>query len=132
MPAMAAPPEVRFSDMRETGPGRSAPGMDPALEPVIHWRVIDGEILVVNADSHGCTTRSDFTVDVGSYAGGVYAVSLSREMPDACGEVMPWGVQLAFSLDRLGVPEGGEVVVLNPLGTASARHAHPQQLAMTR
>jgi len=118
MPAMRALPRIRFSDMRVPGFGR-APEVDPSLEPVMHWRVIDNEILVVHADSHGCTARSDFTVDVGSYEGDVYAVSLSRNAPDGCSREMPWGVQLAFALDELGVPAQGEVVVLNPLESAS-------------
>ena len=133
MPAMPSLPRIRFSDMRVPGLGRTAPAVDPDLEPVIRWRVIEDEILVVHADSQGCTVRSDFTVDVGSYQGDVYAVSLSRDAPDRCGEARPWGVQLAFALDELGVPDGGQVIVLNPvneptpvLAAWSVRERHTQ------
>ncbi|MEA1941914.1 MAG: hypothetical protein U9P68_06665 [Pseudomonadota bacterium] len=129
---MPALPRIRFSDMRTPGPDARAPGIDPALEPVIHWRVIEDDILVVQAGSRGCTVRSDFTVDVGSYEGDVYAVSLSRAEPDRCGENVPWGVQLAFALDELGVPADGEVVVLNPLGGRGADSVARPQPASTR
>ena len=129
---MPSLPRIRFSDMRTPGAAGSAPAIDPALEPVIHWRVIEDDILVVQAGSRGCTARSDFVVDVGSYEGDVYAVSLSRAEPDRCGEDVPWGVQLAFALDELGVPADGEVVVLNPLGGRGADNSVRSRTTSTR
>jgi len=129
---MPSLPSIRFSDMRTPGPAAPAPGTDRELEPVIHWRVIEDDILVVQAGSQGCTARSDFVVDVGSYQGDIYAVSLSRAEPDRCGEDMPWGVQLAFALDELGVPEHGEVVVLNPLGGRRSDSLAPSRTTSTR
>lgn len=101
--------------MRVPGFGRRAPEPDPSLEPVVYWRVIEDEILVVHAGSRGCTARSDFTVHVERYEADFYTVRLERIRPDACDRTLPWGVQLGFGFDELGVPDGGRVMVLNPL-----------------
>jgi hypothetical protein len=115
MPAMPSMPTIRISDMRVPGTGRQAPEVDPSLEPVIYWRVIPDDILIVHADSNGCTARSDFIVNVEQYHEDIYTVRLERHFPDRCSGDMPWGVQLGFGFEELGVPVGGQVVVLNPL-----------------
>lgn len=101
--------------MRVPGFGRGEPRPDPALEPVVHWRVIEEEILVVHARSEGCTARSDFIVHVEPWRSDLYLVRLERNRPDTCGQDTPWGVQLGFSFGELGVPAGSRVAVLNPL-----------------
>lgn len=108
-------PDVNLADIRLPGTARQAPQADPALEPVIYWRVMDDDILVVHADTHGCTSRSDFTLDVEQYDHDIYTVRVSRTEPDRCGETLPWGVQLGFGFEELGVPIGGRVIVLNPI-----------------
>lgn len=108
-------PDVNLADIHLPGTARQAPQIDPALEPVVYWRVIDDDILVVHADTHGCTARSDFTVDVEQYDQGIYTVRLARSQPDRCSEDVPWGVQLGFGFEELGVPNGGRVIVLNPI-----------------
>jgi hypothetical protein len=113
MPSM---PTVNISAISIPGTGqRDAPEIDPDLEAVIYWRVIEDDILVVHASSNGCTTRSDFTVNVEQYHESVYTVRLSRDDDDRCSQEVPWGIQLGFGFEELGVPINGQVIVLNPL-----------------
>ena len=108
-------PDVNLADIHLPGTNRQAPEVDPSLEPVVYWRVIDDDILVVHADTHGCTARSDFTIDVEQYDRDIYTVRLTRSQQDLCSQAMPWGVQLGFGFEELGVPNGGRVIVLNPI-----------------
>ncbi|WP_417478269.1 hypothetical protein [Maricaulis sp.] len=108
-------PNVNLADIHLPGTNRQAPRVDPDLEAVVYWRVIDDDILVVHADTHGCTVRSDFTVDVEQYDGDIYTVRLTRDEPDRCSASLPWGVQLGFGFEELGVPNGGSIIVLNPI-----------------
>lgn len=115
MPSMPSLPMVKVSDVSIPGTNRQAPEVDPDLEPVIYWRVIADDILVVHANSNGCTARSDFVVNVEQYHDAMYTVRLSRTFEDRCDEEVPWGIQLGFGFEELGVPIGGQVIVLNPL-----------------
>lgn len=108
-------PSMSISDISIPGTNRQAPQADPALEPVIYWRVIEDDILVVHANTQGCTSRSDFQVDVEQYHDDIFTVRLQRNEDDLCEETIPWGIQLGFGFEELGVPLGGRVVVLNPL-----------------
>jgi hypothetical protein len=113
MPSM---PTVNIAAISIPGTGqRDAPEVDPDLEAVIYWRVIEDDILVVHASSNGCTTRSDFTVNVEQYHEDVFTVRLSRDDEDRCSQEVPWGIQLGFGFEELGVPNNGRVIVLNPL-----------------
>jgi hypothetical protein len=115
MPDMPSLPTIRISDLRVPGTFRQAPVVDPDLESIIYWRVIEDDILIVHADTNGCTLRSDFLVRVTQYHEDIYTVSLERQAPDVCSDDVPWGVQLGFGFEELGVPTGGEVVLLNPV-----------------
>lgn len=115
MPSIPALPTIKISEVRIPGTGREAPRPDPSLEPVIYWRVIEDDILIVHADTNGCTARSDFVVNVVQYHEDIYTVSLVRDMDDRCTEDMPWGIQLGFGFEELGVPPGGQIVLLNPV-----------------
>jgi hypothetical protein len=115
IPAMPSLPTVNISAVAIPGTGRDAPEVDPNLESVIYWRVIEDDILVVHANTQGCTARSDFVLDVEQYHEDVYTVRLSRGFDDRCSEDVPWGIQLGFGFEELGVPIGGQVIVLNPI-----------------
>lgn len=115
MPDMPSLPTIRISDIRVPGTNRQAPQVDPDLEPVIYWRVIEDDILIVHADTQGCTARSDFTVHVQQYHDDIYTVRLERVAPDQCGQAVPWGAQLGFGFEEMGVPRGGQLVLLNPV-----------------
>lgn len=120
-------PDVHLTDIHLPGTNRQAPEVDPELEPVVYWRVIDDDILVVHADTHGCTSRSDFTVDVEQYDGDIYTVRLERHQPDQCSLDLPWGVQMGFGFEELGVPKGGQVIILNPIDQRSWDWDEPGQ-----
>lgn len=117
MPAMPSLPTINISDMRIPGTDRQAPTVDPTLEAMIYWRVIEDDILIVHADTNGCTSRADFLVNVEQYYDDIYTVRLTRQVEDRCDVATPWGIQLGFGFEELGVPIGGEVIVLNPIDT---------------
>lgn len=110
---------MSVSDISIPGTGREAPEADPSLEPVIYWRVIEDDILVIHANTQGCTSRSDFTVAVEQYHDDVFTVGLVRREDDLCEETIPWGIQLGYGFEELGVPLGGSIIVLNPLDDRS-------------
>lgn len=66
--------------------------------------------------SNGCTTRDDFEPQVtGSARGGwAFDMALTRVRPDECGVVPPTGVELSWTKDELGLPDGAQVRVVNP------------------
>jgi hypothetical protein len=115
MPSMPAMPTINLADISIPGTDRQAPVTDPDLEPVVYWRVIEDDILVVHAKTQGCTSRSDFVVNVEQYHEDIYTVRLNRGEEDLCSEDLPWGIQLGFGFEELGVPAGGRVIVLNPM-----------------
>ena len=115
MPSMPAMPSMSISDVHIPGTNRKAPQPDPSLEPVIYWRVLEDDILVVHANTHGCTARGDFQLDVEQYHEDIYTVRLVRTGEDQCREDIPWGMQLGFGFEEMGVPVGGQIVLLNPL-----------------
>ena len=115
LPSLPSMPTMSISDISIPGTNRRAPTVDASLEEVIYWRVIEDDILVVHANTRGCTSRSDFDVSVKQYHQDVYTVSISREEMDRCEQDIPWGIQLGFGFEELGVPSGGQIVVLNPL-----------------
>ncbi|ABI65310.1 MULTISPECIES: hypothetical protein [Maricaulis] len=117
MPAMPSLPTINIADMRIPGTYRQAPAVDPEAEPVIYWRVIEDDILIVHADTNGCTSRADYLVNVEQYHDDIYTVHLTRQVEDRCTAPTPWGVQLGFGFEELGVPIGGQVILLNPIDT---------------
>ena len=51
------------------------------------------------------------------YLDDIYTVRLTRRAADRCQTEAPWGIQLGFGFEELGVPIGGQVIVLNPVDT---------------
>ena len=73
-------------------------------------RHLDVDRNFLNATGAGC----HFLGHLGSRSLNVDP-SISREEIDRCVEDIPWGIQLGFGFEELGVPHGGQVIVLNPL-----------------
>ena len=44
-----------------------------------------------------------------------FAGRLERVRDDLCSRDMPWGVEIAYGFEELGVPSGARIVILNPL-----------------
>lgn len=97
-------------------PGRSA-------EPVYDWRVDRAGDLVVRVASNGCTTRDSFVADVygASGQGWNFDITLSRIHSDNCRALLPQGVELVWTRDELGLPQGAGVRVTNPRSAPSSR-----------
>jgi hypothetical protein len=108
-------PTIHLPDLSIFSFKRKPLEADAELEPVIYWRVIEDDILVVHANSQGCTSRSDFIITVERYQADIFTIQVDRNAADQCDEDIPWGIQLGFGFEELGVPIGGQVVVLNPL-----------------
>lgn len=115
LPGLPSLPDLSVPDLTIPGTNRQAPETDHSLEPVIYWRVIEDDILVIHANTQGCTARSNFALDVEQYHEDIYTVRLNRNAADLCSEDIPWGIQLGFGFEEIGVPVGGQVILLNPL-----------------
>lgn len=115
LPSLPDLPSLRLAEMANWGTHQAVPAVDQALEPVLFWRVIEDDVLVVHALTNGCTARSDFDLDVERVHDEIYTVRIERGLKDMCDEELPWGIQLGFGFEELGVPVGGQVLVLNPV-----------------
>ncbi|MGY6627914.1 MAG: hypothetical protein ACXIVL_05310 [Oceanicaulis sp.] len=105
----------------QTGPYGPPPGQ--SAEPVYDWRVDRTGDLVVRVASNGCTTRDSFVADVYG-AGGQgwnFDVTLTRIHSDNCRALLPQGVELVWSRDELGLPQGAGLRVTNPRSAPPSR-----------
>jgi hypothetical protein len=87
----------------------------PELTPVLSWRD-EGARVRIRVPSNGCTTKDSFYPEVtGSAAGGwAFDLALIRVHADDCRAVLPTGVELSWTKDELGLPDGAELRVVNP------------------
>ena len=87
----------------------------PQLIPVLSWRDT-GEEVRIRVPSNGCTTKDSFYPEVtGSAAGGwAFDLALIRVHADDCRAMLPTGVELSWTKDELGLPDGAELRVINP------------------
>ena len=65
--------------------------------------------------SNGCTDRSYFEVDVDRHSGDRYSLELDRIRPDNCRALIADGVEVSWSFDELGLPQGASVEIDNPV-----------------
>jgi hypothetical protein len=90
----------------------------PNVERLYAASVEPGGVRVVAA-SNGCTSEESFDVEVEAFrANGSprFLVRLERETPDRCRALMPDGVELFFSRERLGLSEDAAIVIGNSIG----------------
>lgn len=87
----------------------------PELTPVLSWSDT-GAGVRVRVPSNGCTTKDSFHTEVtGSAAGGwSFDLALIRVHEDACRAILPTGVELSWTKDELGLPDGAALRVVNP------------------
>jgi len=103
------------------GPHGQPHGFSP--EPVYDWRVDRAGDLVVRVASNGCTTRDSFVADVYG-AGGQgwnFDVTLARLHSDNCRALLPQGVELVWTREDLGLPQGAGLRVTNPRSAPPSR-----------
>ncbi|MEQ8403534.1 MAG: hypothetical protein RKE49_00445 [Oceanicaulis sp.] len=95
------------------GEGYFDPG--PELTPVLSWRD-QGDSVSIRVPSNGCTTKDSFYPEVtgAANAGWAFDLALIRVHQDDCRAVLPTGVELNWTKDELGLPEGADLRVVNP------------------
>lgn len=73
----------------------------------------------VRVASNGCTNEESFDVRVNRTGrdDGVerYSVYFDRENPDRCRAMLPDGVELFFTRERLGLPQDASIQIANPI-----------------
>lgn len=85
------------------------------LTPVLSWRD-EGASVRIRVPSNGCTTKDSFYPEVtgSANAGWAFELALIRIHPDDCRAMLPTGVELSWTKDELGLPDGAELRVVNP------------------
>lgn len=85
------------------------------LTPIMSWRD-EGASVRVRVPSKGCTTKDSFHVDVygAPDAGWAFEMALIRTHADNCRAMLPSGVELSWTKDELGLPDGADLRVVNP------------------
>ncbi len=100
------------SDVSVRVAGQGATASSDPLETLRAVHFENGAV-VVRADSNGCTTTSDFAVEVAD--GTSTDVTFTREKPDLCKALVPEGVELRWTYQELGLASGKAVAVRNPV-----------------
>ncbi len=65
--------------------------------------------------SNGCTDEDSFRTQTASQGARRFEVAIERVRADNCRAFIPGGVSLSYSFAELGLPEGADVTVLNPV-----------------
>ena len=86
--------------------------MPGQLEPV-HAAAFTNDLAVFWVSSNGCTTKDDLRPIV-QMRGGAAVITLRRIEEDDCNRPVRDGVELQWSFEELGLPEGSAVSVNNP------------------
>lgn len=76
---------------------------------------VETDAVVFRVTSNGCSDESYFDIDVRRRGDERYAVGLDRIREDDCRGFMPDGVDVVYTFDRIGIPEGADVAILNPV-----------------
>lgn len=91
---------------------QSATALSAPLETLGAVR-FEGGAVVIRVGSNGCTSASDFAVEVAD--GDVADLTFTREKPDLCKALVPDGVELRWTYQELGLASGQAVAVRNPV-----------------
>jgi hypothetical protein len=84
-------------------------------ERVYSADITDTDITIRVAAS-GCTTKDFFEADVDHHGGDKFTVEFERERRDYCKMMQPEGAELTYSFGELGIPDGAELTLRNPVG----------------
>lgn len=77
---------------------------------------VAGNSVTARVSSNGCTTKDFISADVRKTGDDRFSVGFHREKQDFCRAMLPDGVALTWSFAELGIPDGAEVKVRNPIG----------------
>lgn len=81
----------------------------------VYGATVFNDRVTFRVTSNGCTNESYFDTDVDSRSGNRFAVSIDRTRADNCRARLPEGVEVSYSFAELGLPDGADVTVLNPV-----------------
>lgn len=68
-------------------------------------------------DSNGCTNKDTVSVDVDQDGRNEYELAVERTKEDHCRAYFPNGIELTWTFEELGLPEGAYVRVLNDVAS---------------
>jgi hypothetical protein len=71
--------------------------------------------VTITAHSNGCTNETQFSPTV-TNTGDQWRVGFRRTTEDRCRALVPEGKKLTWSFAQLGIPNGVQVRVANPVG----------------
>ena len=71
--------------------------------------------VTIRMDSNGCTNKETVEASVDQDGRNEYEIGFDRTREDNCRAYFPNGVELTWSYDELGIPEGAHVRVLNDI-----------------
>ena len=86
--------------------------MPGQVEP-LHAAAFTNDLAVFWVSSNGCTTKEDLRPIV-QMRGGSAVITLRRIEEDPCDQPVSEGVELQWSFEELGLPQGSAVSVNNP------------------
>ncbi|WP_084420256.1 hypothetical protein [Henriciella litoralis] len=72
--------------------------------------------ITARVSSNGCTTKDFIGTDVRKSGDDSFTVGFFREKQDYCRANLPDGVELSWSFEELGIPNGADVSVRNRVG----------------
>jgi hypothetical protein len=94
------------------GEPETVAAMPGQVEP-LHAAAFTNDLAVFWVSSNGCTTKEDLRPIV-QMRGGDAVITLRRIEEDPCDQPVTDGVELQWSFEELGLPEGSAVSVNNP------------------
>lgn len=81
----------------------------------VYGAAVHHDQVIFRVTSNGCTDESSFSTEISSRGGDRYTVSIDRKRADLCRALVPDGVEVSYSFAELGLPDGADVTVLNPI-----------------
>ncbi|MEL6386836.1 MAG: hypothetical protein AAFR00_05760 [Pseudomonadota bacterium] len=94
---------------------------DPAVSSpgTVFGAEIVADSITFLVSSNGCTDASFFAVDVDRRGDQTFAITLDRIRTDNCRALVPEGVDVSFTFQELGIPDGASVIVRNTIRRGS-------------
>lgn len=95
------------------GPDDAVVAAMPGQVEPLHAAAFTNDLAVFWVSSNGCTTKDDLRPIV-QMRGGAAVITLRRIEEDPCDKPVSEGVELQWSFEELGLPQGAPVSVNNP------------------
>ena len=95
-----------------SGPPLLADDQPGVLEPV-YAAAVTADTAIIRVSSNGCTTKSDLHPYL-THDGATTEMTVRRLRHDVCGTPIEAGVELRWTFEELGLPQGATLMVNNP------------------